>query len=225
MGGKSKTFTERWREACETGPVIALPSNGPQMLMRMGVAKRSARCHMCFTPIVPGEDRVEFFVRFGAFRRYMRGGGAVGQICFVHAGCIAAFLEGTGKQRRNVGRVCVHCHREIEYSTSSAQRGLNGFPFIVSATIMSYICLDCYLQPMYQGCVQCGMWSYRHRMTSLLTNDGFLCYHCDDELEVVGRTKELTTVRSHKRDKLLSKTIKRSYEQAETWVSQLRAVR
>ncbi len=209
-------FTARWRRAWESKNVFELQG---QLLMRIGVAKRVSKCRMCHTPVVAGQDRVEFFLRFG-FRRY-RHGGSSGQIYYVHTSCMQKFLEGTETGLVHVPDQCVCCRNVIERVDGRIQ----GMPFVVTSTYMIYICEGCSNLPMFKMCVQCGLWSYKVRMTKFVHSSRYICHHCDDELELVGRATSEATVRSVRRDTLLLKKAQKGYAEAETWVHELGAVR
>jgi hypothetical protein len=205
-------FQARWMRALAGEKVFTLQGH---FLMRLGVAKRAAACRMCDTPVIAGQDRVEFFVRHG-WRRY-KNGGSGGQIYYVHTGCMMQFLEGSQIDRHSKDQ-CVGCRKTFEQ--------MNGrLPFIVSSTVMSHICDDCSKLPMYKFCSHCGLWSYKARLTRFIHDAGYLCYHCDDEMDIIGRGTSDDTVRSVKRDMVIHKKVLKGYAEAETWVNELRAVR
>lgn len=215
-GWRDDGFAARWRRAWESKNFFALQGT---LLMRLGVAKRVSKCRMCLGPVVAGEARVEFFLRHG-WKNYAKGGSS-GQVYYVHTGCMQKFLDGNQPELLHAPGECVGCHRIIE----RVDGYYPGLPFIVSAALMSHICKDCAELPMYRMCVHCGLWSYKTRMTKLVHDPGQLCYHCDDELEVTGRGRNEATVRSVKRDGILLKKVQKGYDEAGSWISELRAAR
>jgi hypothetical protein len=244
---REDSFSARWMRAVKGGRAFTLPADGRGgILVQSGVAKRVSKCHICETPIVAGERRIEFFIRYGSWRTY-KSGGSSGRICYVHPDCFAKALDDSEPvvpKRRDPNR-CVNCGRITKHGYSVfdddddmllsglpsipkpvlKDPGRRALPFIASASIMTYICEDCSKQPMYRCCEHCGLWSYKRRMTAKADGTGYLCYHCDDELEIIGRLDEYVTARSMKRERDLWNRARRGYEQAEAWVNEFRTVR
>lgn len=223
-----KPFGERVRDAL-SGDRPALSLVHGRLVITHGVGKRSSTCRICMLPIVKG-PRIEIYSRHPMFHKFANGGGSAGSIHFVHYACMQRFIDAdaTTNSWRDSLSHCFCCGSVLDKNPETGRPRRVNFLSLTDRSAVP-ICDSCATQPShFQRCWGCSRLFYPERLSLIVDgldaykSDGplYLCAHCDGDETL----RQVVTLRSIRRDKLLRRKVQRQYDETQAWVNQLGAV-